>query len=132
VEFHLDAYVVRGRENRQQVANWSIRQDIDWGSCFRPYHCVRLYDEEQYSTYWFDVYGDEVLEVTIDVVHPGTLRRGYTASETFRPPDWGGGDPLNFMCRHHSEDVKHGWAFDYLDGYAWETRFNICRETPDD
>jgi hypothetical protein len=133
VEFHLDAYVLTGEE-RFQVANWSIRQDIDWGSCFDPYHCVLQYVEGQYETFWFDVYGDEVLEVTVDVVHPGTLRRSYTRSETFTAPDWGGSLTYSGGCGYLPErpDGKHHWIFDYLEGYAWVTRFNICRENAEE
>jgi len=129
VEFDLDAFVVSGGD-RQQVANWSINQDIDWGSCFDPYHCVKLYDDNEYSTYWFDIYGDQVLEITVIASHPGTLRDSYIITNVYRPPTWGGSAPFNYSCNAHSAigEGRHNWVFGYLDGEAWRTWFNVCRE----
>jgi hypothetical protein len=133
VEFEFDAYLVSGRD-RQQVADWAIRQDIDWGSCFRPYHCIKDYNEHEgrddYDTYWFDVYGDQALDITITAVHPGTLRESFTLNDVFTPPTWGGSAPFNYACSGYSsiEGGAHHWVFAYLDGEAWSTRFNICRE----
>lgn len=83
VEFGFDAYILTG-EDQTQVADWNIRQDIEWGSCFTPYHCFLELDDIE--TYWFDIYGDEVLEISIRVDHPGTLRRSYTISDIFESP----------------------------------------------
>jgi hypothetical protein len=127
VEFGFDAYILTG-EDRTQVADWNIRQDIEWGSCFTPYHCFLELDD--IDTYWFDIYGDEVLEISIRVDHPGTLRRSYAISEIFRVPTWGGGDTWNRGCSYYSERDygRHSWVFDNIDGYDWATRINICRE----
>jgi LysM repeat protein len=132
VEFSFDAYAVSGGV-RRPVADWHIRQDIDWGSCFDPYHCVRHYDNEEYDTYWFDIAGDEGLVVEITVSHPGTLHWTRTLSEYYGPEDdWGAGDLgprrtcgyLGGTRQPHS----YTWVFDYHEGYSWDITFHICRE----
>lgn len=127
VEFDLDAFVISGSD-RQQVVNWSINQDIDWGSCFRPYHCVLHYDDYEYNSDWIDIYGDQSFEVIITVSHPGTLTRSYTLSDVYGPPNWGAGAQFNYGCSSPSqiEDGRHTWVFDHLSGEAWSTTFNLC------
>ena len=129
VEFDLDAFVISGRD-RQQVVNWSINQDIDWGSCFQPRHCVRHYDNNEYNSDWIEIYGDQAFEVIITVSHPGTLNRSYTLSQVYPPPNWGAGAQFNYSCRSPSaiEDGRHDWVFDYLNGHPWSTTFNLCLE----
>jgi LysM repeat protein len=132
VEYSLDAYLTSGGSSRT-VADWSIRQDIDWGSCFRPYHCVRHYDEEEYDTYWFDVAGDEDLVVDIVVSHPGTLHNPVRVTDVYGPEEnWGAG-PVGprRTCGYlggGGESHSYTWVFGYSDGYAWDTNFHICRE----
>ena len=63
VEYYFHAHVVSA-DTRRQVADWNVSQDIDWGSCFDPYNCVRAFDDNEYDTYWFDIFGDELLEIT--------------------------------------------------------------------
>jgi hypothetical protein len=133
VEFSFDAYLVSGG-SRRHVADWNIRQDIDWGSCFRPYHCVRHYDNEEYDSHWFDVAGDERLEIDITVTHPGTLHWSRTLSHVYRPEnDWGAGrlGPRR-TCGYFggtSEPHKYTWVFDTTTGGdSWDTTFHICRE----
>ena len=129
VEYDLDAFVISGSD-RQQVVNWSINQDIDWGSCFRPYHCVLHYDEYEYDSDWIEIYGDQAFEVIITVSHPGTLTRSYTLSDVYGPPTWGAGPQFNYGCRSHTaiEGGRHDWVFDYSGGEAWSTTFNLCLE----
>ncbi len=91
----------------------------------------RLFDDHEYDSYWFDIYGDEELEIVINVDHPGTLREGYVRREFFTAPDWGGGglSPIrscgNYAMREYG---RHWWYFDQIEGYSWDTRFDICRE----
>jgi hypothetical protein len=130
VEFHLEADVITGA-SRRRVADWDITQDIDWGSCFDPYHCILSLEDRDYSTDWFDVFGDELLVVTIDVTHPGTLHAGYSITEVFDPPNWGGGPVRSgWGCSEYPtrDPGDHGWEFAYHEGYDWSTRFDICRE----
>jgi LysM repeat protein len=132
VEFSFDAYAVSGGVHRP-VADWRIRQDIDWGSCFEPYHCVRHYDNEEYDSYWFDIAGDEGLVVEITVSHPGTLHWTRTLSEYYPPEDdWGAG-PVGprRTCGYlggGGESHSYTWVFDYSEGRPWDTTFHICRE----
>jgi hypothetical protein len=136
VEYSFDAYLVSGG-SRRRVADWRISQDIAWGSCFNPYHCVRHYDDEEYDTYWFDVAGDEELVIEIVVSHPGTLRRATRLTEIYGPDDdWGAG-PLGprRTCGYlggGGEPHSYTWVFDYSEGYAWDTTFHICREDAED
>jgi hypothetical protein len=132
VEYSFDAYLVSGG-SRRQVADWRIRQDIDWGSCFRPYHCVRHYDNEEYDSYWFDVAGDEKLVVEITVSHPGTLYWDRTQVDVYRPEHgWGGGSTgPRRTCGYlggEGESHSYTWVFGYSEGQAWDTTFHICRE----
>jgi LysM repeat protein len=132
VEYSFDAYAVSGGV-RRPVADWHIGQDIDWGSCFRPYHCVRHYDNEEYDSYWFDIAGDEGLVVEIVVSHPGTLHQSYTISDYYAPEDGWGAGPVGprRSCGYlggGGEPHSYTWVFDYHEGETWDTTFHICRE----
>jgi hypothetical protein len=132
VEFSFDAYLVSGG-SRRQVADWRISQDIDWGSCFRPYHCVKHYDNEEYDSYWFDVAGDEELVVEIVVSHPGTLYDSIRITDVYGPEEsWGAGEvgPRGTCSYFGGTRQPHSytWVFDYSEGHAWDTTFHICRE----
>jgi hypothetical protein len=132
VEYSFDAYLTSGG-SRRTVADWHISQDIDWGSCFRPYHCVKHYDNEEYDSYWFDVAGDEELVIEIVVSHPGTLYDSVRVTDVYGPEeDWGAGavGPRR-TCGYFggtSQPHSYTWTFGYSEGYAWETTFHICRE----
>jgi len=132
VEFSFDAYLVSGG-SRRPVADWRISQDIDWGSCFQPYHCVRHYDNEEYDSYWFDVAGDEELVVEIVVSHPGTLYDSIRITDVYGPEEgWGAGEvgPRG-TCGYFGgtrQPHSYTWVFDYSEGHAWDTTFHICRE----
>ena len=115
------------------VADWHIGQDIDWGSCFRPYHCVRHYDDEEYDSYWFDVAGDEELVVDIVVSHPGTLHDSVRVTDVWGPDQGWGGGPVGprRTCGYFGgtrEPHSYTWTFGYSEGYPWDTTFHICRE----
>jgi hypothetical protein len=132
VEFAFEAYLVSGG-SRRTVADWHIRQDIDWGSCFEPYHCVRHYDEEEYDSYWFDVAGDEELVVEIVLSHPGTLHWTRSLHEVYDPEDGWGAGPLGprRTCGYlggHRQPHTYTWVFGYQEGRAWDTTFHLCRE----
>jgi hypothetical protein len=136
VEFSFDAYLVSGG-SRRHVADWHIGQDINWGSCFRPYHCVRHYDDEEYDTYWFDVAGDEELVIEIVVSHPGTLYDSIRVTDVYGPEDdWGAGDvgPRGTCAYFGGTRQPHSytWVFDYSEGHAWDTTFHICWEGAED
>jgi hypothetical protein len=132
VEYSFDAYLTSGG-SRRTVADWHIGQDIDWGSCFSPYHCVRHYDNEEYDSYWFDVAGDEDLVIDIVVSHPGTLHDAVRITNVYGPEDdWGGGavGPRR-TCGYlggGGESNSYTWTFGYSEGYPWDTTFHICRE----
>jgi len=132
VEFHLDAKV--GLEHTlRQIANWDLNAEIDWNSC--DPRCWKSFNhhetDELYDTAWFDIYGDEVLEVEVRITHPGSLYENYSRREIFTAPGWGGGglDPEN-SCRYFPtrEVGDHRWRFDTSGGAHWAIRFDICRE----
>lgn len=128
VEFDLDAYILSGPE-RVKVADFSINQDINWGSCFEDSYCIRIYHREyEYDTNWFEIYGDQKLEIVLTVSHPGTLRDDYPLREVFTPPTWGAGPPFNLGCSTIGAlgDAAHNWYFGYLAGDPWRTQFNLC------
>jgi len=128
VEYNLDAYLVSGT-TRRQVADWHVGQDIDWGSCFDPTYCILLFHDGDYDTYWFDVYGDENLEVVVTATHPGSLTNDQSGFDVFGPGrNWGAGPPFNYACSYpHSGAGSHTW---YLGGYGeeWTVTFHICQE----
>lgn len=127
VEFDFDAYILSGPE-RTRVADFSINQDIDWGSCFEDSYCIRIYHDDEYSTYWFEIYGDQQLEIVQTASHPGTLSDDYTLRETFSPPTWGGGPPFNYGCSTMAAmgDASHDWRFGYINGAPWRSHFYLC------
>ena len=129
MEYNFDAYLVSGT-TRRQVADWHIGQDIDWGSCFDPTYCILLFYDNEYDTYWFDVYGDENLEVEVTATHPGSLTGDQSGFDVFGPgQNWGAGPPFNYGCSYpHSGAGSHTW---YLGGYGeeWTVTFHICQGT---
>ena len=130
VEFDLEAYVLTGTE-RRQVANWRVSQDIDWPGCRPDSTCLLNFNGGEFDTGWFDIYGDEYLEVIIKAEHPHSLSPTYTLSEVFSGPEWGAAAPYNNGCDNSLflEGGTHTWYFDWSpQGNAWLTRFNLCRE----
>jgi len=133
VEYSLQVYLSSGG-SRRSVADWHIRQDIDWGSCFNPYYCVRHFTEDEYDTYWFDVAGDEELEIRGAMSHPGTLRGAVDSAETYSPQEnWGAGGLGPYRTCSYlgpgDNPGEHIWIFDYDDeGERWSITFNVCQE----
>jgi len=132
VEFSFEAYLVSGG-SRRSIVDWHIGQEIDWGSCFRPYHCVLHYDQEEYDSYWFDVAGDEELEIEIVVSHPGTLHWAHSQSAVYGPEEGWGGGPVGprRSCGYlggGGASNAYTWVFGHHEGQAWASTFHICRE----
>ncbi len=130
VEYSFDAYVVSG-DTRRRVADWNVSQDINWGSCSDPYNCVRQFYDNEYDTYWFDIFGDELLEITASAFD-GSWIIG-SGTETYRPEDGWGAGPLGSYrsCGYlgpGSNPGSHTWLFDYYGGESWNIVFHICRE----
>jgi hypothetical protein len=127
VEFDLDAFILSGPE-QTQVVDFSINQDINWGSCFEDSYCIRIYHDDEYSSYWFEIYGDQQLEIVQTASHPGTLRENYTLREIYSPPSWGGGPPFNYGCSTIGAmgEASHDWRFGYVSGAPWRSQFNLC------
>lgn len=129
VEYDFDAFIVSGSA-RRQVADWHIGQDIDWGSCFSPRYCVRTFSDNQHDTYWFDIYGDEHLEVLARVTHPGGYAGEWPGSDIFGPSEnWGGGPPFNYGCSYsHTGPGSHTWHLGSHEGNNWSIVFHICQQ----
>ena len=130
-EFDFDAYVESIGGSRS-VANWHL-EDINWGSCFDPYHCVRSYDEEQFDTYWFDIASDEELRIRIVLGDRSSFFDNVVAEYTFLPEyGWDAG-PVGprRTCGYlggEENPARHTWGFGYHEGYAWDTTFHLCWE----
>jgi len=133
VEIHIDAYVLNGRVRNRQVADWDITQDIDWDSCSEYEHsCSLTFFDYEYYEPWFDVIGDEPLEIVVNIEHPGTLWESFTISEIFYPPTWGAGDvdPTKGNC-HYFPTRDYGsqaWTFGERPDRYWRVGFDFCRE----
>jgi hypothetical protein len=131
-EFTFNAYVVSGPWSRR-ITSWHVGPDINWGSCFRPYHCVRGYDDEEFDTYWFDVAGEESLRVAVIVGDESAFRADMTGIEIYGPDDdWGaGGVGPRRSCGYLGGEPgpgRHTWSMGYHEGYSWEVTFHVCRE----
>jgi hypothetical protein len=156
VEFDMRAFVTSAG-SRRQVADWQITQDIDWNSwCTHDVthgECSSVFSPESpYDTGWFDIAGDEALEVTVSVNHERPVRDDFdhtftwlAAGDTYRVADgWGAGDPDGSRaCALVNEGPgDHGWVLgsfsewvpdlDYWQEYHWYVNFNICREDAGD
>jgi hypothetical protein len=133
VEFRFRAYAVNG-DYRRQIIGWDIEQDITWDSC--GLECLLNLGHHDYSTDWFDIYGDEELEVIVNANHPGALFIDEPSKRaTWSGSGWGGGqlfDPV-YCVYHPTRDPGHySWTLQETGGGDWETSFSICRENIED
>jgi hypothetical protein len=139
VEIHVDVYARTGRVRDRQVADWNITQDIDWSTYVE--HADRVsstFHDYEYYEPWFDIYGDEPLEVVVSFKHPGTRGGGgsffddYTVSEIFNPPTWGAGDvdPTTHNCHYYPARDYGSQALNFYNstGRRWSVGFDFCRE----
>jgi hypothetical protein len=139
VEFHIDMYIIQGRERTQHIVDWNQTQDINWGSCFEDRYCMLYFDGERrhdYLTGGHEIYGDEKLELIVEVTHPGSLWGGYSSRDIFRAPGWEAGERgptmgCTFWPTRHDEG-RHGFAFISSSGAEWTTRVDICRDNYDE
>jgi hypothetical protein len=146
VDFEMSAFIVSAGA-RRQVADWHITQDIDWGSCFDQAteggFCVRGFTPvSPFSTGWFNIAGDEALEINVFIGHERPVRDdfGHTftwlaAGETYGVEDgWGAATTRD--CRVagevHGWDLGHFWMWSPVSRSWYEPRwyvsFNLCRE----
>ena len=155
VEYELSAFIVSAG-SRRQVANWKITQDIDWDSCGHDVshgECDKIFERESpYDTNWFNIAGDEALEINVFIGHERPLEDdfGHTftwlaTGETYGVADgWGAGDPdpLRGCTRVHEGPGDHGWvlgsysewapSLGYWHDWNWYVNFNLCRENAGD
>lgn len=132
-EFDFKIYAVSG-DNRRQIAHWNL-DNVDWGSCSDSFSagCIlasspdSLVDQD---TYWFDIYGDEILEIVAKGSHRGGFR--HTVVLTFLPENnW---DSNDWGPRHSCSS----WANAHHRGYTYETHdtqdfgfsLQVCHEGP--
>jgi len=133
VEYRFLAYAVNG-DYRRQIIRWYIEEDINWDHC--GLECRLQFGEGDYSTDWFDIYGDEDLEVRITAFYPGALIIDEPShSATWSGPGWGGGqlfDPV-YCVYHPTRDPGHySWTLRETGDRGWESSFSICRENFED
>lgn len=151
VEFDLRAYIVSAG-SRRQVADWQITQNIDWSTCGHDLthgECSKTFAPmSPYDTDWFNITGDEALEINVYVNHEYPVRDefGHTftwlaATETYRVMDGLPAGNLDFQrgCTMIQEGTgDHGWvlgrfwdwapSLGYWHEWLWYVDFNLCRE----
>jgi len=140
VEVHVDIYVLTGRIRDRQVADWNYTQDIDWGSCAEHIdRCISIFTGvDDHLVHWFDIYGDENLEVVVFFNHTGTRGGGAslipdrTVNNIYYPPTWGAGDidRSRGSCHYDpsSEPGAHFTGYSDSAGKSWQVRIEFCRE----
>jgi hypothetical protein len=133
VEYAFAAHAVSGDMSRA-IETWRLGPDIDWGSCFEDEYCIRMMEGEEADTYWFDVAGDEDLELVLTVSHPGTLRGPVVRRGVFPAGEgwYAGGSGPSRGCREAEWDPEEQrtrtWTFGSSGGEEWLVAFNLCRE----
>jgi hypothetical protein len=137
VEFHIDAYILQGRQRAEQVADLNVNQDIDWGNCIPDDYCTLHFYGSDKTSGWNLIVGGERLEVVISIQHPGTLTESYTLSEIFTEPDWEAGsiNPATRSCSHWPmrEDIgRHSHHWYRSGGSEWWLRYDLCQKAWDD
>ncbi|TFG38934.1 MAG: LysM domain-containing protein, partial [Candidatus Aminicenantes bacterium] len=134
VEFHINAYILQGRERKEHIVEWNMTQDIDWGSCVPEEYCVlQLHPSEvgnDYYAHGYDTFGDESLELVVNVNHPGSLWSNFAVTEIFDSPGWeaGGYNPTRGCSFWPMRDDvgRHVFHFSTSHGEDWSTRVDIC------
>ena len=132
VEFHITVTVASGA-TRRQVADWNL-SDIDWSTCDSvDEECSLAFSPDvpiNFSTNWFDIFGDETLTVSVTASSSRPGVPVYWDVESFSAPDWGGGPIFNSTCGYlpTREPGNHRWVLGYHGRAAWGLRFDICRE----
>jgi hypothetical protein len=126
--FYLNAYVVSGG-TRRQVAEWSIREEIDWTVCWDNY-CDRVFHSDDYNTSWFEIYGDESLEIEASAVQ-GILILA-NATGIYTPQDgWGAAPSSRPNCEPlvsgGESGASHTWDLPHAS-WSWQTTFHICSQ----
>ncbi len=141
VRMHIDGYVRTGRIRDRQVIDLDIDGSrISW-SCDDT-GCHEVFTVSEYFADWFEIYGDEDLEIVVDIEHVGTrggggsLLEDFTSAYTYVPPRWGAGDvnPADGSCHfnpligQYSTGGGHEFTAYDSGGRQWRLFFNFCRE----
>ena len=133
VVYRFLAHAVNG-DYRRQIIKWEIGEDINWDDC--GLECRLNFNDSDYSTDWFDIYGDEYLEVRITALYPGALiidEPSHWAS--WGGPGWGGGqlfDPVYCVYNPTRDPGHYNWTLGETGGGDWKSSFSICRENYED
>jgi len=130
VEYDLDVYATSGAAIRH-IADWHIGQDIEWRSCVDDAVCLHFYEDNEYDTSWFDIFGDENLELNVNISHPGSLTESLESVTVFGAESNWGSHPLhNLSCNpyHGDHSGLHRVVLGTSAGNAWAISYNICRE----
>ena len=133
VDFHIDAYIYQGNRQKEQVVDWNVNHEIDWGSCNSiDNYCSLLFVNSDYQSHHFDIFGDESLVIRTTINHPGTLWHDFSTSDSYKAPSWGAGgnnpgtDSCSFWPTREAGD--HRLWFNNGAGSEWFTRYDICME----
>jgi hypothetical protein len=109
---------------RRQIADWTIHEE---------HPCWSHYGDDQYDTYWFDIAGDEDLEILIQVEpRRDPLISGleiYTAAEGWGSGAWGPRHTCGYLAPDRGTPGRHGRLLGYYaDEGVWRVNYNICQE----
>ena len=132
MEYHVDVYIRQGPDRTQHIIDWSVTQDIDWGSCFPDDYCILLFDFREFNSPDYQIYGDEDLELIVQVTHPGSLWTNFTTTEIYSAPGWGagglgpGGGCGSWPMR--DDEGRHSFIYTQSGVTGWWSRVDLCRE----
>ncbi len=134
--FYFSAYAVSGA-TRRKVVDWSLPSEIEWNVCLpETGECSQWNLDQDFSTGWFDIYGDETLEVRVEAVDVQLVAG--SATQAYGPADdWGAGALYDQGLGQGPEcswlengtPGAHGFTIYDNRDYAWRSTFNICLES---
>jgi hypothetical protein len=121
-EYRFAAYAV-SIGGRRQIADWTIHEEHPCGG--------GGYLNEEYDTYWFDIAGDEDLEI-VTQVEPRrdpliSSSEVYTAEEEWGSGSWGPTHTCTILAP--DSPAKHSRLLGYYArGGEWRINYHICQE----
>ena len=131
-EFDINVHTINGGPQRP-IAHWHL-SDIDWSTCYDENWggCLSMYRSGlgDISTYWFDIYGDEILEIVATGTHRGGFSRSivltYLPENNWDANGWGSMRD----CSDWSGAHRDGGDFEIHDSQHFGFSLQVCQESP--